>query len=132
MRRLVWPAIIDSSCYIVVWNNLTLLRNQTFSALKPPFDISGCVRSAFEPQNLSPRPPAPPALIMASTKLVALLFALPILYYANQLFKLRQNYLAARRTGLPVLVNPLSIGSLEWIFGKKLIIAILLVEPVFP
>lgn len=67
---------------------------------------------------------------MASTKLVVLLFALPLLYYANQVFKIGQNYLAARRTKLPVLVNPLSISSPEWLFGKKLIIAILLVEPV--
>lgn len=59
---------------------------------------------------------------MPSANLPAILLTLPFLYLAHRLFGLAQNYLAARRTGLPVLVNPVSIASPIWIFGKPLLV----------
>lgn len=63
-------------------------------------------------------------VIMASTKLTVLLLTLPLLYIANRIFNIGRNYLAVRQTKLPVLINPVSITSLEWVLGKKVLIAI--------
>lgn len=66
---------------------------------------------------------------MAPTKLIALLFATPFLYAAHLVFHLGRRYLVARRTRLPIYVNPLSIRAPLWILGKKYIVAILWVGP---
>lgn len=62
---------------------------------------------------------------MAPTKLTAFFLAIPILYVANLLFHLGRHYVVARRTGLPIYVNPLSIRAPLWLLGKKYIVAIL-------
>lgn len=61
---------------------------------------------------------------MVSTKLTALLLTLPLLYVANRIFNIGRNYLAVRQTKLPVLINPVAITSLEWVLGKKFLLAI--------
>lgn len=61
---------------------------------------------------------------MVSTKLTVLLVTLPLLYIANRIVNIGRNYLAVRQTKLPVLINPVSITSLEWVLGKKFLRAI--------
>lgn len=65
---------------------------------------------------------------MASAKLAILLLTLPLLYIINRVYNIGRNYVAIRHTKLPVLVNPVSITSLEWVLGKKYLVAILLVN----
>lgn len=59
---------------------------------------------------------------MAPANLATILLTLPLLYLVQRFYGLARNYLAARRTGLPVLVNPVSIASPTWIFGKPLLV----------
>lgn len=58
---------------------------------------------------------------MATGILTTILFLLPLIHLARQLFGLAQNYRAARRTGLPVLINPVKVTSPIWLFGKPLL-----------
>lgn len=58
---------------------------------------------------------------MASANLATILLTLLFLYVAHRLFSLARNYLAAKRTGLPVFVNPTSLRSPVWILGKPLL-----------
>lgn len=58
---------------------------------------------------------------MAPANLTTIILALPFLYLAQRLFALTRNYLAARRTGLPVLINPVTVTSPIWLFGKPLL-----------
>lgn len=61
---------------------------------------------------------------MASVTLTILLLTLPILYIIDRVYSIRRHYAAVRHTKLPILVNPTSITSPEWIFGKKYLLAI--------
>ncbi|KAJ4390004.1 hypothetical protein N0V93_007477 [Gnomoniopsis smithogilvyi] len=58
---------------------------------------------------------------MATANFTTILFLVPLLYLVRRLFNLAWNYLAARKTGLPVLVNPVTVTSPIWLFGKPLL-----------
>lgn len=58
---------------------------------------------------------------MAPANLTTIILTLPFLYLAHRLYALTRNYLAARRTGLPVLINPVTVTSPIWLFGKPLL-----------
>lgn len=58
---------------------------------------------------------------MATANLTTIIFSLPLLYLAHRLFGLARNYLAAKRTGLPIFVNPVTVTSPAWLFGKPLL-----------
>lgn len=51
-----------------------------------------------------------------------LLLTVILVYVGRLLFHLAHNYQAARRTGLPVLVNPTSITSPIWLLGRPLLL----------
>lgn len=58
---------------------------------------------------------------MNLSSVAKLVLTVVFLHLARQLFNLARNYQAARRTGLPVLVNPTSITSPIWLLGRPLL-----------
>lgn len=66
-------------------------------------------------------PPTSSIANMGFGSVAKLALILVLLYVTRQLFSLARNYQAARRTGLPVLVNPTSIASPIWLLGKPLL-----------
>lgn len=58
---------------------------------------------------------------MAIANFTTILCLIPLLFLARRLFGLVRNYHAARKTGLPVLVNPVNVTSPIWLFGKPLL-----------
>lgn len=58
---------------------------------------------------------------MGLSSVAKLVLTVIVVYVGRQLFNLTRNYLAAWRTGLPVLVNPTSIASPVWLLGRPLL-----------
>lgn len=66
---------------------------------------------------------------MGLSSIAKLVLTVVVLYITRQLYNLARNYQAARRTGLPVLINPTSIGSPIWLFGRSLLLRIFAGSP---
>jgi hypothetical protein len=54
-----------------------------------------------------------------------LIFSLVLVSISRQCLNLAKNYIAARQTGLPVLVTPISATNPLWLFGNSYVIPIL-------